>query len=228
MLSVQCCFAAEELVTTARYANGEAIPYILNTADAGSQNAPKYVVILFPGGSGNMDPRLENGKLAYGFRLNFLIRSRPHIVDGEFATVSTNTTRSEERIQAVLDDIKRRFPDARIYVMGTSNGTDATRSLAGYLDGRVAGVIHTASLNAIRGLDTRKYRNRHLFVHHRNDPCFATSFNSVFAAHQEYGTELIAMEGGVSVGDRCEAFSYHGFNGIERETMEAIKKWIKQ
>ena len=32
--------------------------------------------------------------------------------------------------------------------------------------------------------------------------------------------------GGVSVGDHCEALAYHGFNGIERETLDAIKKWI--
>jgi hypothetical protein len=224
LLSLQNCLAAEELVTTARYANGEAVPYILNIGEA----VPKYVVILFPGGSGNMDPRIEDGKLVYGFRGNFLIRSRQHLVDSEFATVSTNASRSEERIQAVLDDLKRRYPEARVYLMGTSNGTDPTRVLAGYLSDRIAGVIHTSSLGAIRGLDARKYRNRHLLVHHRNDPCHVTPFSSALASHEDYGTELIAMEGGISVGDRCEAFSYHGFNGIERETMDAIKAWIRK
>ena len=224
LASVQCCFAAEELVSTARYANGEAVPYILNTGNG----TPKYVVILFPGGTGIMDPRMENGRLVYGFSGNFLIRSRRHIVDDEFATVSTNSSRSEERIQAVLDDIKRRFPEARIYLMGTSAGTDPTRSLAGYLSGRIAGVIHTSSMNAIRGLDAKKYANRQLLVHHRNDPCPYTQYSSALASHENYGTELITMEGGISTGDRCEALSYHGYNGIERETVEAIKKWIRQ
>ena len=36
------------------------------------------------------------------------------------------------------------------------------------------------------------------------------------------------MEGGISVGHPCEAFAYHGYNGIERETIDAIKKWIRQ
>jgi len=224
VLSIQCCFAAEELVTTARYANGEAVPYILDTAGP----SPKYVVILFPGGTGIMDPRMDNGKLVYGFRGNFLIRSRVHIVDDEFATVSTNSSRSEERIQAVLDDIKRRYPEVRIYLMGTSNGTDPSMSLAGYLSDKIAGEIHTASLNAISRFNPRKYRNRHLVVHHRDDPCSGTQYSSALASHQNYGTELVTMEGGVSTGERCEARSYHGFNGIERETVDAIKKWIKQ
>ncbi len=223
-LSAQFCIAAEELVTTARYSNGEPVPYILNTGAA----PPKYVVILFPGGTGIMDPRMENGKLVYGFRGNFLIRSRRHIVDDEFATVSTNSSRSEERIQAVLDDIKRRYPEARVYLMGTSNGTDATRSLAAYLSGRIAGVIHTASLNAIRGLDAKKFANRHLIVHHEKDACPSTSYDAAREAHARYGTEFIAMEGGISTGDRCEAFSHHGFSGIERETVDAIKQWIRR
>jgi len=36
------------------------------------------------------------------------------------------------------------------------------------------------------------------------------------------------MQGGISVGEYCEAFSHHGYNGIERETMEKIKDWIRK
>src|ERR1700752_2129434 len=140
-LCAQRCLAAEELITTAHYANGEQVPYILNSGNA----LPKYVIILFPGGSGIVDPRMEDGKLVYGRKDNFLLRARPFIVDDEFATVTTNSTQSEERIQAVLDDIKRRFPEAQIYLMGTSNGTGLTLALAGYLADKIAGEIHTSS-----------------------------------------------------------------------------------
>jgi hypothetical protein len=218
------CAAAEELITTAHYANGDAVPYILNA----NAPPPKYVVILFPGGAGNVDPRMQEGRLVYGFRGNFVVRTRPLIVDDEFATVTTNTTQSPERIQAVLDDIKRRFPGAKIYLMGTSNGTGATMALAGYLSDKIAGEIHTSSLNAIHSFDARKYANRHLVVHHRNDPCRFTLYGSAETSHERYGSELIAMEGGISVGDFCEPFSHHGFDGIERETIETIKNWIKR
>lgn len=36
------------------------------------------------------------------------------------------------------------------------------------------------------------------------------------------------MEGGISVGDLCEPLAHHGFNGIESETIAAIKQWIKK
>jgi hypothetical protein len=224
VLAALRCVAAEELVTSARYANGEPVPYILNRNDG----PPKYVVILFPGGAGTVDPRIQDGTLVYGFKGNFLVRSRVHMVDDEFATVTTNSTQSRERVQALLDDLKRRFPGARIYLMGTSNGTWPTMALAEFLADKIAGVIHTASRSEIYGFDARKYKNRQLLVHHKRDGCRATPFNAAEASHQRYGNDFIAMEGGISVGDPCEAFAHHGFNGIERETVEAIKKWIRQ
>jgi hypothetical protein len=38
--------------------------------------------------------------------------------------------------------------------------------------------------------------------------------------------ELIVFDGGISVGDPCEARAYHGFNGIEREVIARIAAWI--
>jgi hypothetical protein len=101
-------------------------------------------------------------------------------------------------------------------------------ALAGYLSDKIAGVIHTSSLNKIYGFDARKYKNRQLVVHHQADACQVTLFGSAKASHERYGNELIVMEGGISVGDPCEAFAHHGYNGIERQTVDAIKKWILQ
>jgi hypothetical protein len=216
--------AAEELITSARHPNGEPVPYILNSESPD----PKYVVILFPGGSGIVDPRMESGKLIYGMRGNFLVRSRHFLVDKEFASVLTNTTQSEERVQAVLDDVKRRFPAAKIYVMGTSNGTHATMALAEYLSERVAGEIHSSSLYMISRFDPRKLKNRHLIVHQREDVCRVTPFGSARDSAERYGTDFIVMEGGISTGEYCEAFSHHGYNGIERATIEAVKAWIRR
>jgi hypothetical protein len=221
---VRRALAGEELITTARQADGATVPYILNTDSA----APRYVLILFPGRSGRVDPHMKDGQLVYGFRDNFLVRSRPFFVDDEFATVTTNSSESEARIQAVLDDLKARLPAAQVYLIGTSNGTASTMALAGYLSTRIAGEVHTSSLQEIYRFDTRGYKNRHLIVHHKRDACRATPFFAAESAHHRFGTDFIVMDGGSSVGPACEARAYHGFNGIEQETAEAIKKWIKQ
>jgi len=223
-LTAPVSHAIEDLISTAHYKDGTVVPYILNATDLN----PKFVIILFPGGTGNLNPRMIDGKLAYDFSGNFVIRTRPEMVDSEFATIATDASQSQERIQAILDDIKTRFPHAQVYLMSTSRGTFDTMRLSKYLSDKIAGVIHTSSFNEIVEFDSRKFKNRHLLVHHRKDACHHTLFVSAQRSHDQFGTELIAMDGGISIGNVCAAQAYHGFNGIERETIAKIKEWIKR
>lgn len=220
----QGCLADELLLTAQATRGGEPVSYILNTQSA----TPRYVLILFPGGNGLVDPHMEGDRLVYGMKGNFLLRARPHFVDAEFATVSTNSTHVEERIQTLIDDLHQRFPGAKLYLVGTSRGTFDTLALADYLSDKIAGEIHTSSMDRIAWFDPRPYRSRHLIVHHVNDSCRVTPYGAALNAHRRYGAELISMEGGISVGDPCEAQAYHGYKGIERETADAIKRWVKQ
>lgn len=216
--------ADTELVMTAKLPNGDPVPYMLDSAGPG----PKYLLVLFPGGSGDMNLRMEDGRIKFGLYGNFLIRSRPLFIDNDFATASTNATGNEERVQALLDDFKRRFPDAKVYFIGTSNGTGPTMRLAEFLQDKVAGEIHTSSRSQVYSFDGKAYRNRHLVVHHVNDWCRVTPYGSAKRSHEKFGTELITMEGGISTGNECEAYAHHGYNGIEKETVDAIKAWIRK
>ena len=214
---------AEQLVSSAHYANGEAIPYILTTGG----DAPKFVSILMPGGVGRLLPHMEDGKLRFLAGGNFLIRSRGLFADDDFAAVSTDATGSAERMQAIVDDVHSRFPEAQIFIVGTSRSTLSTMQLAEPLDGKVAGFIHTSSMDGIYWFDTRNFKSRHLMVFHRDDSCRSTHPASAQHAHEKFGTPLIVMEGGISTGDACEAAAHHGYNGIEQETVSRIKTWIR-
>jgi hypothetical protein len=215
-------WARDELVTTARTAGGETVPYVLTTKGG----TPVYAVILMPGGSGVMNPRMANGRLVFGFGGNFLIRSRELFADGRFVAASTDATSTPARILAIAQDLQRRYCGITVYVIGTSRSTEATMLLAAPLDGQVAGFVHTSSMNGMASFDPRKFRSRHLIVYHRMDACRATRPSASAASRSSYGTETIEMEGGTSTGDDCEAYSYHGYNGIEAPTVERIKAWI--
>ena len=39
-------------------------------------------------------------------------------------------------------------------------------------------------------------------------------------------SQLLSFKGGESKGDPCEAFAYHGFNGLEREVVQQTAAWI--
>ena len=214
--------ARDELVTSARTPGGETIPYVLTT----KAGTPAYAVILMPGGSGVMNPRMVDGKLVFGFGGNFLIRSRELFADGRFVAASTDATSTPARILAIAQDLERRFGKVAVYVIGTSRSTDATMALSAPLDGQVAGFVHTSSMNGIAGFDPRKFRSRHLVVYHRMDACRVTRPSASAASRSSYGTETIEMEGGTSSGDDCEARAYHGYNGIEAATVDRIKAWI--
>lgn len=214
----------DKLIDTVKYSDEFTVPYILT-----SQNqSPQHVLILMPGGTGNLDPYMNEGKLQFGFGGNFLIRSRAIFCDSQFATASTNSSESPERMGALVYDLEKRFPSAKICMVGTSRSTYSTMGLAVRFDGKLSCIIHTASMNQIARFDTRQFKTRHLLVHHKNDPCHLTTYASAQSNHERYKTPMITMEGGSSTGDSCQAFSYHGFNGIEQQTIDLIKTWIKQ
>ena len=214
--------AADELVTSARTADGETVPYILTT----KPGTPAYAVILMPGGRGVVNPRMMDGKLVFTGFGNFLIRSRELFADGRFVAVSTDATTSPDRILAIVRDLEARYGKLAVYVVGTSRSTEATMALARTLDGKVAGFIHSSSVNGIAGFDPRGLKSRNLIVLHVRDACRVTSPSSGVASHRKYGTDLIEMDGGKSTGEDCEAYAYHGYNGIEAATVDRIKAWI--
>ncbi len=218
--------ARDELVTSARTAGGETVPYVLTSKPGTPLEAVAYAVILMPGGKGVMNPRMMDGKLAFAFGGNFLIRSRELFADGGFVAASTDATSSPARILAIARDLERRTGKIAIYVIGTSRSTEATMALSAPLDGQVAGFVHTSSMNGIAGFDPRKARSRHLIVYHRRDACRVTKPSASAASHASFGTEAIEMDGGASVGDDCEAQAHHGYNGIEAATVDRIKAWI--
>jgi hypothetical protein len=225
LLAIGClagnAYAADELVLVRSHEAG-AVAYVLTTGGS----TPTYGVILMPGGNGILGPRMTNGGLKMGAGGNFLIRSRALFASGPFVAASTDATTSPESILAIAGDLQKRFGPLKVYVIGTSRSTESTMALAAPLDGKVAGFVHSSSMSAISGFDTRPFKSRHLIVLHRHDTCRVTQPSAGEAAHRKFGTELIEMDGGKATGPDCEAFSHHGYNGVEAETVEKIKAWI--
>jgi hypothetical protein len=219
---VQSAWAADELVTSARTSSGETIPYVLTS----KADKPAYAVILMPGGRGILNPRLEGGRLALAAGGNFLIRSRELFADGRFVAASTDATSTPDRMLAIVRDLESRYGKIAIYLIGTSRSTESTMALARPLDGKVAGFVHSSSMSSIAGFDPRGLKSRHLIVLHAKDACRVTSPSAGVASNRKFGTEVIEMSGGTSTGDDCEAYAHHGYNGIEKETVDRIKAWI--
>ena len=218
-------FSNDLFIDTAHLDSGESIAYILTPP---KNAAPDFVLIVMPGSSGLVKAQLSNGQPWFQGKSNFLVRSRVLLSGDDIAVVTTDADMSVDRMRAIVGDLRSRFPGAPVYIAGTSRSTNVTVYLADKMDGEVAGFIHTSSMAAISGLDTRGRRSRHLIVTHRNDGCSVTPPSSSISSHEQFGTELIVIEGGISEGNPCQAFAYHGFNGVEAEVADKIRAWIRK
>lgn len=139
-------------------------------------------------------------------------------------------------VRAVVAALRQRHPGLPVYLIGTSRGT-VSAAHAGAALGQgadaVAGVVLTSSVfNATRGgtglsaFAWASIRPRLLFVHHVEDGCVATPY--AMAQRVGAGRTLISARGGDAPrSDPCEAFSAHGYLGIEAPVVRAIAAWMR-
>ncbi|MCI0501645.1 MAG: hypothetical protein L0Y61_07850 [Epsilonproteobacteria bacterium] len=146
------------------------------------------------------------------------------------------TTEHLEDITAIVEWIKTQTV-APIWLVGTSRGTQSVTYAATELPTLQAihGFVLTSPIlsdtksQAVTEMDINKIVKPILIVHHKEDGCSHCSFSLIPALMNKLNTiskELYIIEGGKTEGDPCNAFGYHGFNGVEQEVVSKISKWI--
>jgi dienelactone hydrolase len=126
---------------------------------------------------------------------------------------------------------------APLWLVGTSRGTQSVAYAATELTEQKAihGFVLTSTIlsdtksKAVTKMDLEKITKPILVVHHQNDGCSHCSFDlvpSLMSKLNASSKELIAIEGGQTKGDPCNAFGYHGFNGVEQEVVSKISQWV--
>ena len=213
---------------------------------------PKAAVILFAGGHGGLQV-LANGSMKWG-EGNFLVRSRQLFADAglKVAVIDAPSDRQSPPFLSGFRQRPEHAADVRaaiawlresaktpVWLIGTSRGTQSaayvTTELAGP-DGPDGLVLTSTILTDFKGnrpvpaMPLGKIRVPVLVVHHEQDGCEHCSFSEVPLLMGKLGnasrTQLLSFKGGDNAGDPCEAFAYHGFNGLEREVVRQIAAWI--
>ena len=223
------------------------------SVQVGTKNHSRLAVLI-PGYPSVFRPVVENGVMV-STRLsgNFLIRSRRHLADNTIAVLtvdcysdsgdycSSTYQASKERqahIQNLIDEVKKRNPSIlEVWLIGTSMGTISSSFMPIYDPKKYAGSIHTASItepyarNSYRELinfDYKKSGIKQFFVHHKNDPCYLTTWSGAKSISTKYEIPLVTVFGGSNFqGEPCNAFTEHGFRGKEREVMSVIGEIVK-
>jgi len=240
------CHAAEEVITIPTR-DGVKLSYLL-VQDPSA--APKAVAITFIGGLGalNLAKRAESGPVKFGPTTNYLVRIRERLVDADIADAIVDAPsdklpqgmQDEFRlgadhladIRAVIADLKKRFPGARIYLIGTSRGTISAAALAAKLGDSVQGVVLTSTVTnhdkmgeALSRFDFTTIKIPLLFIHHRDDGCVTSPYRNV--ERMSKTITLISVSGGdPPQSGPCDPQSPHGYFGRDAPVAQAMRNWI--
>ncbi len=236
---------AEEIVTVSGRPGATQSYLLLHYA-----SPPEAVAVLFPGGEGLLSLRVEGDAVKFRGRKNFLVRTRTLLRDKQVAVAVVDSPSDRQRagmddgfrtgrehvedIAAVVKDLKQRFPQAKVFLIGTSRGTLSAAYIGRALNNAVDGVVLTSTVFyggrrlggiGLAGFDFAAIRARLLFVHHQDDACRACPYHPAENLGMTY--PLITVKGGKPAeSDPCEPFAAHGYFGKEAETVAAIKRWM--
>lgn len=201
----------------------------------------RAVVLLFPGGGGRVSISDEGTvKSRHTFIRSLNLWSQYHIdavlVDTPYDLGDLRRGNLRERqdhmdrVGEVVSYYKNKT-GLPIWIFGHSMGTstatyfanqssDQSKQLAGII---IAGTIRTASLSDTVTLPV-------LGIHHPEDACLGTPVSAtkriIEGRPAQFISKLEMIEGGVSEGNVCESFSYHGFNQIEAELIKRAAQFI--
>jgi len=212
---------------------------------------PKAAVVLLPGGHGGLQI-LPDGSMKWGDG-NFLVRTRQlfaerglmvAVVDAPSDRQSPpylggfrQTPEHAADLKAVIAWL-RENSKAPVWLVGTSRGTQSAAYVATELSGPggLDGVVLTSTIltddkgRPVPAMPLGKIRVPVLVVHHEQDGCSLCSFSEVPALMAKLAntprSQLLSFKGGQSKGDPCEAFAYHGFNGLEPEVVQQVAAWV--
>lgn len=213
---------------------------------------PRATVVLFAGGHGGLQIAAD-GALRWG-RGNFLIRSRDLFAAQGLAVVLIDAPSDRQEapflagfrqtrehvadVKAVIAWLRRELR-VHVWLVGTSRGTQSAAFIATETSpdqGGPDGIVLTSSImrdprgRPVPDMPLERITVPVLVVHHKQDGChlcaFAGAPRLMTRLTKARDKELLAVDGGVDQGDPCEAFAYHGYNGLEREVVAKIAAWI--
>jgi hypothetical protein len=211
------------------------------------------VALLFAGGHGRLT--LDGSGQPQTLRGNFLIRARhqlgargiavvlvdapsDHQGDAGLTGYRQSATHAAE-IGLAVAAMRQRF-GRPVWAVGTSNGSLSVASAAAQLHGaqRPDGAVFTSSVTqptrrngSVFDVSLASYTGAALVASHEGDGCRATPAADaprlLAALAGSRPKKLLIFNGGSPPrGDPCEAFSQHGFVGIEGQVMNAIADFI--
>jgi pimeloyl-ACP methyl ester carboxylesterase len=214
-----------------------------------SPSDPQVVLLVFPGGGGNVGFETTNGKVvartAYLFSRQRDLLQRPEVavvvitapsdqpdMDSEFR----RSARHFEDMAAVVRDLKIRFPKPRLVLLGHSRGTVSAAYVAQALGERVAAVILMSGFydrDPRRGVGLSEFdfdalKTPLLIVHHVKDMCPTNLFGPAQKLTERFPAIVVDGPDEARPDQPCAPGTNHWSARREKETIDQDEPPSKQ
>lgn len=216
--------------------------------------APRAAAVLFSGGQGNVGVNLD-GTVSHPDNFLVRTRAQFAQAGIAVAVVDAPSDRRRPPYLGGFRQSAEHVADIRaviawlraqtslpVWLIGTSRGTQSAAFVATQLPipaaGGADGLVLTSTILVGSGPDDHAVPQMALdriavpvlVVHHQLDGCKLCPYANIPGLMAEFTAaprkQAIGVTGGHSTGDPCEAFAYHGYNGIESTVVTTIANWI--
>jgi len=212
--------------------------------------SPAWVVLLFAGDDGNVSVSSIGPTRMQG---NFVVRTASYWTDhGDayaiFDAPSDNAGGMPDAfrlgadaatdVAGAVSELRKRYPAARIALMGTSRGTITVGNVlkrhpevadAFVLTSPVTQANHGQA--GLSGLGWSGNKARVLVLSNEHDGCQVSPPGAAKQLAQDNGFDFVSVSSSMGGGDRksdCKAQSPHGFLGIETTVLDSVAGWLNK
>lgn len=240
-----------EKLLSADLGNGVNQQAVLSTRSGLSNQT--HLLVLLPGTPGVLRPEVADGQMVNSkLPGNPLIRARRLMITDQIALLAIDcrsdsgdecresyqtTPQREKDIQTVIALAKKEIPSiSKVWLVGHSAGTMTAAFMGKFNQAAYAGIIYMATISdpykkgsyrSLGDFDYGALKIPQVFIHHKDDPCFATTYESVEKIAKKFNLPLITVSGGSDFkGGACEPYSQHGFRGNEGVVMRKIAELV--
>jgi predicted esterase len=212
-----------------------------------SPSDPQVVLLVFPGGGGNIGFETTDGKVvartAYLFSRQRDLLARAEVavavitapsdqpdMDSEFR----RSARHFEDVTAVVRDLTSRYPKARLVLLGHSRGTVSAAYVAQALGNRIAAVVLMSGFydrDPRRGVGLSEFnfdalKTPLLIVHHVKDMCPTNLFGPAQKLTERFPAIVVDGPDETRPDQPCAPGTNHWFARREKETIDQVFNWI--
>jgi hypothetical protein len=210
--------------------------------------SPSWVVVLFAGDDGNVSVS-EGGPAR--MQSNFVVRTAGYWTDhgdayaifdapSDHAGGMLDTFRlsadAETDVGTAVSELRRRYPSAKVALIGTSRGTVTVGNVLKRHPELVDAFVLTSPVTqanrlqvGLSGLNWKGTGARVLVLANENDVCQVSPADASKQLAADNGFDFISVVSKMGGGDRksdCKSQSPHGFLGIETQVLDRIRGWL--